>query len=125
MAEVCLCSENLLESFNLSSDEMKIVETINTIRKKKKKPYINNILTEVVDLTPENIKIIMSKLCERNVLETYERHGKKAYRVNISKTIEENKNKTNTNEEWIDLDSESDNSEDDLLERELQESRDF
>ena len=52
-------------SCNLTSEEMKVVETIEMIRKNKKKPSMNNIITETVDLTPKNTRNILSNLCER------------------------------------------------------------
>ena len=92
MADAFLFSENE-ESCNLTSEEMKVVKTIEMKRKKKKKPCMDNILTEIVDLTPENIRNILSNLCEREVLVSYERHGVKSYRENLSKNVEAKGNK--------------------------------
>ena len=112
MADAILLSENE-ESCNLTSEEMKVVETIKMIRKKKKKPSMNNIITETVDLTPENTRNILSNLCEREVLQSYERHGTKAYRVSDFKTVE-NKKEANVKES-IDF----------VLEREIRDFKDF
>ena len=126
MADAFLFSENE-ESCNLTSEEMKVVKTIEMIRKKKKKPCMDNILTEIVDLTPENIRNILSKLCEREVLVSYERHGVKSYRENLSKNVEAKGNKkgNNVNNESIDIVLDSVSTECDFLEREIQDFKEF
>ena len=83
------CDKSFLETKNSESNTniKAVISTVKEIKNRKKKADIDRIIKERADINPEEIKIILKKLCEENILKVSNRTRSASYLfVNNEKT---------------------------------------